>query len=207
LSEPIEFPAAGITDGEIRLRLRSDADVPALIEACRDPEVVRWTRVPEDYDEAKAAEWAAHSQRMMSEGTGLPLVIADAEGDRFIGSIGINAIHYGERRCDVGYFLAPQARGRGAMARAIRLLARWAFDNLPVDRVEILVQPENGPSRRAAERAGFTFEGILRSHTIIKGARRDMCSYSLLRDDPETPRARPASAEARQARTQGAWRT
>jgi len=179
----IEFAAGGIDDGVVRLRLRSNADVPALIEACRDPAVVRWTRVPEDYDEAKAAEWAERSERMLADGSGLPLVIADANSDRFIGSIGINHIDYEERRCDVGYFLAPEARGRGAMTRAIRLLAAWAFDNLPVDRIEVLVQPENEPSRRAAERAGFTLEGILRSHTIINGARRDMCSYSLLRGE------------------------
>jgi RimJ/RimL family protein N-acetyltransferase len=185
LSDAIEFPAGGITDGEITVRLRSDTDVPALIEACRDPDVVRWTRVPEDYDQAKADQWAAQSALMITEGSGLPLVIAGAENDRFVGSIGINAIDYEERRCELGYFLAPAARGRGVMARAIRLLAEWTFENLPVDRVEILVQPENAPSRKVAERAGFTFEGILRSHTIIKGTRRDMCSYSLLRDDLE----------------------
>ena len=179
----IEFAAGGIDDGVVRLRLRSNADVPALIEACRDPAVVRWTRVPEDYNEAKAAEWAERSERMLADGSGLPLVIADANSDRFIGSIGINHIDCEERRCDVRYFLAPHARGRGAMTHAIRLLAAWAFDNLPVDRIEVLVQPENEPSRRAAERAGFTLEGILRSHTIINGGRRDMCSYSLLRGE------------------------
>ena len=121
MSEGIEFPAAGISDGEVRLRFRSDSDVPALIEACRDPEVVRWTRVPADYDEAKAAAWAGQSVRMMAEGTGLPLVIADAESDLLIGSIGINAIDYEERRCEVGYFLAPHARGRFRTS-----LTRWA---------------------------------------------------------------------------------
>jgi RimJ/RimL family protein N-acetyltransferase len=198
LSSELEFPIGGITDGEVRLRHRSDADVPALIEACRDPEVVRWTRVPEDYDEQKAAEWAAESERMIAEGSGLPLVVADTQADRLIGSIGINAIDYEERRCHIGYFLAPAARGRGAMTRAIRLLSAWALGNLAVDRVEILVQPENGPSRRAAERAGFTFEGILRSHTIIKGTRRDVCSYSLTREDLATPgSARRGSSPAR----------
>jgi RimJ/RimL family protein N-acetyltransferase len=69
------------------------------------------------------------------------------------------------------------------MTRGVRLLSAWIFDNLPIDRIAILADAENGPSRRVAERAGFTFEGVLRSHTIIKGARRDMCSYSLLRGE------------------------
>lgn len=186
---PIEFPAGGIDDGVIRLRLRSDADVPAIIDACRDPEVVRWTRVPEDYDEVKAREWAEESARLLAEGSGLHLVIADARTDRLIGSIGIHEIDREERRCELGYWLAPDARGRGAMTRAVRLLSAWAFENLPVDRIAILIEPQNGASRRVAERAGFAFEGILRSHTLIKGARRDMCSYSLLREDVERANA------------------
>jgi RimJ/RimL family protein N-acetyltransferase len=65
----------------------------------------------------------------------------------------------------------------------VRMLSRWAFDNLPVDRIEIQVVAENDASRRVAERAGYTFEGVLRSHTVIKGTRRDMAMYSLLRGE------------------------
>jgi [ribosomal protein S5]-alanine N-acetyltransferase len=183
LTQPIEFPAVGIDDGVVRLRLQSDADAPAIVAACQDPEIPRWTRVPYDYDEAKAADWAADSERVRTSGDGLHLLIADSGTDRLLGSIGIHGIDREEHRCELGYWLTREARGRGLMTRAIRLLSAWAFENLPVDRLEILVQPENAPSRAVAERAGFEFEGILRSHTIIKGVRRDMCSYSLLRGE------------------------
>ena len=179
----IEFPAGGVDDGVVRLRLRSDADVPAIVAACQDPEISRWTRVPENYDVAAAAEWAAASERVRASGDGLHLLIADAQTDDLLGSIGVQHIDREERRCELGYWLAREARGRGGMTRAIRLLSAWAVENLPVDRVEILVQKENAPSRRTAERAGYTLEGILRSHTIINGERRDMCSYSLLRGE------------------------
>ena len=54
MSTPIEFPVEGISDDVIRLRLRTDADNPAIVAACHDPEIVRWTRVPESYDESTA---------------------------------------------------------------------------------------------------------------------------------------------------------
>jgi ribosomal-protein-alanine N-acetyltransferase len=182
VSAPIEFPVEGVSDGEIRLRLRTDADNPAIVDACRDPDIVRWTRVPDSYDESTAAEWAAESLRQREAGTGLHLVVADAETDALIGSIGAHVIE-GERRCDVGYWLIPQARGRGVITRAVRLFSRWIFDNLPAERIEITIEPSNAASRGVAERAGYTFEGVLRSYTEIKGTRRDMAMYSLLRGE------------------------
>ena len=180
---PIDFPVEGITDGQIRLRLRADTDTPAVINACRDPEVPRWTRVPDDYDDHAAAEWESEARRQRQSGEGLHLVIADAQTDEFLGSIGTREISRPDGRWDIGYFLAPEARGRGVMTRAVRMLSEWAFDNLPVDRLEITMEPANGPSRAVAERAGYTFEGVLRSHTMIKGTRRDMAMYSLLRGE------------------------
>jgi RimJ/RimL family protein N-acetyltransferase len=183
VTAPIEFPVEGITDESVRLRLRADADTPSVIEACRDAEVVRWTRVPENYDERAAEEWVSESSRQQERGEGLHLVIADAETDRFLGSVGIHRINPEEGRCDIGYFLAPWARGRGTMTRAVRLLSGWIFETLPLERIEITIEPANAASRAVAERAGYELEGILRSHTVIKGTRRDMAIYSLLRGE------------------------
>ena len=67
---------------------------------------------------------------------------------------------------------------------ALRLYSRWAFESLALARLELLVQPDNEASLRLGERAGFTREGVLRSHSLIRGERRDMVMMSLLR--PET---------------------
>ncbi len=183
VSDTIEFPVEGIADEAIRLRLRAESDEPAMIAALQDPEIPRWTRVPENYDERAAAEWTLERRRQQETGEGLHLVIADAENDRFLGSIGIHDIDRAEGRCNIGYYLAREARGRGLMTRAVRMLSRWAFENLPVDRIEIPVMAGNGASRSVAERAGYTFEGILRSHTVIKERRHDMAMHSLLRGE------------------------
>jgi ribosomal-protein-alanine N-acetyltransferase len=69
------------------------------------------------------------------------------------------------------------------MTGAVRLMSAWILESLPVDRIEIAIQQENRASRAVAMRAGYTFEGVLRSHTLIKGRRRDMAVYSLLRGE------------------------
>jgi RimJ/RimL family protein N-acetyltransferase len=183
-ADPIDFPVQGLTDGSIRLRLRADSDEEAMIAALQDPEIPRWTRVPENYDERDAAEWSVERRRQQQAGEGLHLVIADAETDQFLGSIGVHDVERAEGRCSIGYYLAREARGRGVMTCAVRMLSRWVFESLPVERIEIPVIAENHRSRRAAERAGYAFEGLLRSYTVIKGRRRDMAMHSLLRGDP-----------------------
>jgi ribosomal-protein-alanine N-acetyltransferase len=182
-TQPLAFPVEGITDGSIRIRFRADADDAAIVTACQDPEIPRWTRVPEPYDERSAAEWVVESQRQREAGEGLHLIIAGADTDELLGSIGVQDIRRAESRCDIGYWLARQARGRGVMTRAVRLLSEWVFDNLPIERIQITVQPDNEASRAVAERAGYAFEGILRSYIEIKGRRRDAAMYSLLRAD------------------------
>jgi RimJ/RimL family protein N-acetyltransferase len=181
---PIEFPVEGLRDELVLLRLRSDADLAAVVEACQDPEIPRWTRVPDHYGEPEAREWAREAARQHEAGEGLHLMIVDAGDGRLLGSIGIHRILDEDRRCDIGYWLAREARGRGAMTRAVRLLSAWVFDELPVDRIEIIVDPRNASSRAVAERAGFRFEGVLRSYVVMKDRRRDMAMYSLLRTDP-----------------------
>jgi RimJ/RimL family protein N-acetyltransferase len=181
--QPLEFPVEGITDGEIRIRLRADSDTPAIVAACQDPEIPRWTRVPEPYDESEAAVWAVESQRQQEAGEGLHLLIVDAQTEELLGSVGVQDIRYGDARCDIGYWLAQQARGRGVMTQAVRLLSGWVFENLPIERIQITAQPENEASRAVAERAGYSFEGVLRSYIDIKGKRRDAAMYSLLRGE------------------------
>lgn len=182
MSPRIEFPAEGVSDGEIRLRLMGEADLAHLVELVRDPEIPRWTRIPEEYGPADASEWFECQSRGREEGAILNLMVVDGE-DRLLGSCGIVEVDWEEGRAELGYWLAPEARGRGAMTRAVSLLARWIFDSLPIERVQLGIEPGNAASRAVAERAGFSFEGVLRSWFVNKGTRRDAAMYSLLQTD------------------------
>jgi RimJ/RimL family protein N-acetyltransferase len=77
-----------------------------------------------------------------------------------------------------------------AATETIHLLARHAFDDLGNRRLEWKCDADNARSRRAAERFGFTFEGVFRQHMVVKDRNRDTAWYALL--DSEWPAARAA---------------
>jgi RimJ/RimL family protein N-acetyltransferase len=178
-SAPIEFPVGGLSDGSVRLRLLAEADLPALVAACQDPEIARWTHVPDPYTEADARDWSRLQDRLRREGSELHLLVVDAGTDRLLGAIGLT-VDRADGRGVLGYWVASEARSRGVATRAVRLLSAWALEELDLGRVQINVEPDNEASQRVAEAAGFTREGVLRSYAVIKGRRRDMIVFSLL---------------------------
>lgn len=86
--------------------------------------------------------------------------------------------------------LAPALQRTTAATEAMYLMARHVFDDLGYRRYEWKCNADNLPSRRAAERLGFTFEGIFRQHMVIKGCNRDTAWFSML--DREWPARRQA---------------
>ena len=85
---------------------------------------------------------------------------------------------------------SPQLQRTPAATEAMYLMARYVFEELGYRRYEWKCNALNLPSRRAAERFGFTFEGIFRQHMVIKGRNRDTAWYSML--DSEWPECRQA---------------
>src|SRR5919109_1324713 len=100
--------------------------------------------------------------------------------DDVLGGISLNDVDLDQRRAGIGYWVASEWRGRGIATRAVRLLARWAFDELALARLEISCGPDNFASQRVAERCGFVREGLLRAHLVHKGRRRDSVVFGLL---------------------------
>src|SRR4051812_11389124 len=82
--------------------------------------------------------------------------IADAADDRLLGIGGLMRFAPDGRSCEVGYWLAPWGRGRGAATRAVDLICEWGFGTLGLERIELHAHTENAASRAVAARAGFT---------------------------------------------------
>jgi RimJ/RimL family protein N-acetyltransferase len=121
-------------------------------------------------------EWFRGAEQQRREGNGLHFVAVDAAGDGVLGSVGINAITWQHRVGQIGYWVAPEARGRGVAMRSVRLLAHWALGDLGLARVEIRVDVENEPSQLVA---------VLRSRAESKGRCWDEVVFSLLPEDLE----------------------
>lgn len=170
-----------LSDGAIRLRPPREDDIPAITAACRDPEIARWTIVPAPYTEEDARAFVGGTHRADGDPE-IALLIVDADTDDLLGAIGLR-VDAPTGVGDVGYWMRAEARGRGVATRAVRLLASWAFAARGLGRIEVLAATENTASRRVAERAGFTLEGILRARLPGKDGRLDAALYSLLPSD------------------------
>jgi RimJ/RimL family protein N-acetyltransferase len=151
--------APELTDGTVTLRPHRPEDAEPIAAACRDPEIQRWLpRIPRDYTVRDFEAWRAESARMAAEGRSMSLlIIAD---DEPIGAIGLNDF---DTKPHIGYWIAAPARGRGLAVRALRLMRDWVYRELGVAPVEVLIHPDNVPSRRVALRAGFTPTGEYRT--------------------------------------------
>jgi RimJ/RimL family protein N-acetyltransferase len=147
----------------VTLRTIGDDDIDALVRTCRDPDVVRWTRVPSPYDESDARAFRAQMEERRDGGTIVDTAIADAATDEYLGSIDLR-IDRANRRGDIGYMVSPWARRRGVAVRAVKLMTQHGFEQLRLGRIEIVVHVDNPASQGVAERAGFEREAVLRAY-------------------------------------------
>ena len=104
---------------------------------------------------------------------------ADGSEGRYIGGSGLHRIQWDVRRFEIGYWCRSSCAGQGFITEAVRALNRFAFDRLDARRVEVRMDGRNERSRLVAERAGFTFEGVLRGDSLTpQGEVRDTCVYA-----------------------------
>jgi|GEM_PF-15112 len=179
------FPDATLTAGDLTLRPLTAADTNDVIAACLDPETQRWLPLPRPYTRA-SAEWFIGTFGPSQRASGAGVVFAIESAGRLAGVIDLKHVDWATKVAEVGYWVAPWARGRGVASQATRSLAHWAIHDHGLERVELLSATGNRASQRAAEKAGFTREGLARNAGYVHDGRVDMVVFSLVRGDVET---------------------
>jgi RimJ/RimL family protein N-acetyltransferase len=153
-----------------------------VFAACQDPDIQRWTQVPVPYTARDAEVFVREiAPATWAEGGGL-FAVEPAEVGPLVASMGLFTPRDGV--AVAGYWTVAAHRGRGRTGAALRLLADWAFDQVGVHRVELLVDPDNAASRRVAESAGFRAEGTIRQRFLHRGRPSDVVLYGRLAEDP-----------------------
>ena len=175
--------------GAVLLRAWRSEDVPAIVDACRHESIAAFLpQLPYPYTEASARSWLESQEPKRIAGESIELAVADSATGTAVGSIAAANVAAGQRTAEVGYWLAPLARGHGHITQALRLLTRWLFDELSLERIELFTDPDNAASQRVAARCGFKEEARLRSHVrfVHSGRRRDSLVWGLLPGDLES---------------------
>jgi RimJ/RimL family protein N-acetyltransferase len=164
-----------LRDGDLVLRPWTEGDVDAIVAGCNDPEVSRWIpTIPHPYTRDDALAFLRGE--VVPEHTALAMEL----GGRVVGGIGLGLNRHGYRG-SIGYWAARPARGHGICTRALRLLARHALEDLRLQSVQLVTDPDNVASQRVAEKVGFQREGVMRAHLRHPDGRiRDSVMFSLL---------------------------
>jgi RimJ/RimL family protein N-acetyltransferase len=118
------------------------------------------------------------------DGLDLALGIWRREDGRYLGGTGLHNIDWSVPAFDVGYWIREGDEGKGYVTETVRLLVRWAFDELGAQRLGLTCDSANERSRRIPERMGFVLEGRLRNHARTEsGGLRDTLVFSLIPSD------------------------
>ncbi|MER7442224.1 GNAT family N-acetyltransferase [Micromonospora avicenniae] len=174
----------------VRLRPSRLTDVADTTAACADPAIQRFLPgLPDPYTEENARWWITEGAPAAWATGGAAYAIADPATDRLLGAAGLSNPVPERRQAEIGYWVAPWARGRGVATAATRALAEAAFAAGTV-RLELLTREENTASQRVALAAGFWHEGVRRSAGRGRNDRHDLVVWVRLADDPPGPAPR-----------------
>jgi ribosomal-protein-alanine N-acetyltransferase len=176
---PLALPC--LTGERVRLREWRQSDVAIVQEASHDPLIPVLTTVPDTPGEPEALAFIERQHDRLRTRAGYVFAIADKD-DRAVGHIGLFFPAGVSTHASVGYWIGPSQRRRGYAADALATLTAWAIQLDDFDRVELYAEPWNEGSWRAAERAGYEREGLLRAWKRVAGRPRDMYIYARLTD-------------------------
>ena len=181
-----------MTDGFIILRPFEPRDASSAYEGVREslPAISQWMPdLHEGLTEQNVRSWIDATPRLRSDGVIYHFAITGAADGKFLGGCSVNHIDAHHRFANLTYWVRGAARGRGVAPAAVRLMARFAFEKLGMQRAEIVIVVGNTASRRVAEKAGAQLEGTLRNRIHLHGVAHDAFMFSLLPADLPPPAA------------------
>lgn len=176
-----------LRDGDLVLSVPTSQDVPAIVAACQDPDIVYYTTIPSPYTDADGEDFVSTTVPRDWEDGGAVWAIRTPDG--LVGMLGLHP--RGSKVAEIGYWLVPEARGKGLLTRAIGLALDFGFGELGLRRINWRAVVGNWGSWKPVWRYGFRMEGVQRGvvgdRSDPDGPYLDMWFGGLLPGDPREP--------------------
>ena len=184
--------ARGALDGTIEystekllIRRYVEADLEdrlkALVESA--DEISAWLMlVHAGYAEADNLAWFSKCENGWQTGSAYHFAVIETDSNIFVGECFLNNINTRHKFANLAYWIRTGETGKGYASTAVKLIARFGFEQLRLQRLEIFMSPDNAASRRVAEKAGAKKEGLLRNR-IFHVKADNALMYSLIRED------------------------
>ena len=175
-----------LVDGRITLQPYHPDDAECLYEAVRESiaELSPWMPwCHQGYSIKETRQWLDSCRQAWEKGSEYEFAITDSRDGVFLGGAGLNRIDIANRIANLGYWTRTSRTGNGVATIAARLLVGFAFRELKLNRLEIIIATGNKASQHVAEKLGATHEGILRNRLIIRDRVHDAVMFSLVPGD------------------------
>ncbi|KOG56038.1 hypothetical protein ADK75_08855 [Streptomyces virginiae] len=164
---------------------RPDAMLDGLMAAAADPLIALWNPLATAGRE-DALAWLEARDGGWDRGAGASFAALDAADGALLGSVSLRWVDREDGLAMIGYWVLPNARGRGVATRATKAVTGWAFATTDARRIEIAHAVGNEASCRVAHHCGYLPEGTLRaSHRFGDGVHHDEHLHARLATDPE----------------------
>lgn len=169
-----------LTTSRLLLRKWRLTDVEDVLAYMSD-DFSQYLPIPRPYTRGDGEAFVA--RRVLENWETNPVFAIELEG-RVIGdtNVRITADH---QRGECGWGIGSACWGRGLVTEAARAAIAWAFEAFDLRKVEATADAENVGSWRVMEKLGMQREGLLRSHRVLRGERRDVVYYGMLRSEFE----------------------
>lgn len=178
------FPTLTVATPRLHVRPLDASDADAVARVFADRQTRRWLPFPQELGEIGALEWCTEmAMERRDSGTGDHYGVIRREDDRLIGCLWAKRTDWVSRVTEVAYAVAADVRGFGVAAEALDALTVALMLEHGFQRVEVRIAPGNIASRRVAEKAGFTYEGLLRNAGHVHSGRVDLEVWSLVAAD------------------------
>ena len=169
----------------VRLDILSEKHHAELLSVTEGhPDLLKYSP-PENHTSEKMQLYIKNHLVDYEAGTRLPLVIYDKKYEVIAGSTSFLNISIKNSRAEIGStWIGKQFQGTNLNTHMKYLMLRYGFEEVQLERIELKSDALNQQSRRAMEKLGAIYEGLLRSHTLLSdGRRRDSVYYSILKDE------------------------
>ncbi len=177
------------TDGTLSLRPFRSGDADSLHAATRESvkELTQWLRWSNPkFSLQDSVAWIKQAQRLWRQRQTFNFGIFDPRDGRLLGSIWLSQINHKHQYANVGYWVRTGCTRRGIATASVRLIAEFGFEEVGLNRLEILAAVGNKASRRVARKVDARREGVLRQRLLLQERFHDAVMFSLLRQDAKS---------------------
>jgi ribosomal-protein-alanine N-acetyltransferase len=153
---------------------------------------VEWANEPEYFGEYNPLRQLSKTEMEKDFDKGgheeMGFIIEKKDGSKIGYICHFTLMHPAGKLLEIGYSLVPSERGKGYCTEAVRVIVDYLFLSKDIERIQACTDLRNLASQKVLENVGFKREGMMRRYLFIRGAWRDACLYSIIREDWKEPK-------------------